>query len=104
MIYANARQSLDPRNETGRYGKRAESSLGYSSFWPDPEVSSHHLRNSCESRSPMLFGVKSQKVSAFNHRELTRCLEVLRPDLEKNVSEGESDPRTPDGDDESDNK
>jgi len=43
--------------------------------------------------------VRSLRVSMSKHRELTGCLKVLRSDLEKDVSEGETDPPTPHGDD-----
>ena len=39
-----------------------------------------------------------------NQRELTCCLEMFNSDSEENVSEGESDPGTPQGDDNSHNK
>ena len=71
----------------------------FSSFWPDRGVSFHHLRDSCESRSPRLFEIKSQKVPKPKGRELTCCLKVLCPDCEKEVSEGKPNRRTPHGDD-----
>ena len=36
-----------------------------------------------------------------NRHELTCCLEVPRSDPEKSISKGESNPRTPHGDEES---
>ena len=98
MISVSAWQSLDSRSETGRGGGRAQSLSDYPSFWPNGGVSFRRLRYSNESQWPRLFEIKSQNSAVPSQRELTCCLKVLGSDLEKNVTKGESDPRTPDGD------
>jgi len=44
------------------------------------------------------------EISIPNQRELTRRFKVLRRDREKDVSEGEADPRTPHRNDDSHNE